>query len=284
MIYVKLMGGLGNQMFQYAFGKAFSLKHKIPFAADLSFYEETHPLSEVTPREFEIDVFNIHFDSIVKKEPYLFFEHSLLKRVERKLKANHFLDEVGFDFQENLLSFHDDVVFKGYFQTEKYFFDIRNVLLQDFTPRSSLTSLSLSYIEEAHNVESVSIHIRRGDYVTSSYHHSCDLLYYSKAIHLIAQKKSNLKLYIFSDDIAWVKNELQFDFPCVYVEHNVGKKSFEDLMIMKACKHNIIANSSFSWWGAWLGEQQDKIVVAPLGWFKKGISSKDLVPERWVRI
>ena len=136
---------------------------------------------------------------------------------------------------------------------------------------------------------SVCIHIRRGDYVediiTNQFHGVCNLDYYYRSIEYIASKIKNPYFFVFSDDPLWVKQNLILKYPCDYIDQNFGKKDYEDMRVISKCKHNIIANSSFSWWGAWLNINPNKIVIAPKNWFKsKAINTKDLIPESWFKI
>ncbi len=143
--------------------------------------------------------------------------------------------------------------------------------------------------EMIQSFKSVSLHIRRGDYVsnkvTNQVHGVCDLNYYSHAISYIAERISNTHLFVFSDDPEWAKGNLKTEIPTFFVDNNRADKDYEDLKLMRQCKHNIIANSSFSWWGAWLNQNAGKIVIAPKKWFNdKSINTKDLIPEKWIRL
>ena len=144
-------------------------------------------------------------------------------------------------------------------------------------------------IEKIKNSQSVGLHIRRSDYIINesvlNYHGVCPPSYYFSGLEKIKEKTKNLELFVFSDDIAWCKQNLIFDLPCTYIDHNTGEKSFEDMRLMSLCKHNIIANSSFSWWGAWLNANPSKIVVAPTKWFNDlANQSQDIYPPNWIKI
>ena len=137
--------------------------------------------------------------------------------------------------------------------------------------------------------ESVSLHIRRGDFVsnarTSTIHGTCNLNYYYRCVEEITKNVKNPHFFIFTDDTGWVSKNVKLSYPATVIDHNGRKKSYEDLMLMSLCSHNIIANSSFSWWGAWLNRNPNKMVFAPLRWFAKDdISTRDLIPEKWRRI
>jgi hypothetical protein len=139
------------------------------------------------------------------------------------------------------------------------------------------------------NEESVSIHVRRGDYISipknNELYETCSESYYSEAMNLVKAKFPNAVFYVFSDEPEWFRKNVKVNVPLVYVTHNVGEKSYEDLILMSQCKHNIIANSSFSWWGAWLNDNKNKVVIAPQKWFKdKSKDTKDLIPQKWIQL
>lgn len=176
----------------------------------------------------------------------------------------------------------------GYWQSEKYFSDYANQIRRDFEFAPPLTFMNAKFAEQMRVEPSVSLHVRRGDYVSNpranATHGVCSLDYYRDAVQFIAGRVVNPRFYVFSDDVDWVRDNLKLEFPHEYVNHNQGQESYNDMRLMSLCKHNIIANSSFSWWGAWLNAFADKIVVAPKRWFAKEISSQDLMPPAWARI
>ncbi len=179
----------------------------------------------------------------------------------------------------------------GYFQCEKYFCNIRSILLKEFTLKSSLSSYSSSLKKNIESFENtVSLHVRRGDYVSnkvfSDVHGTCNLDYYKKAIEYISKEFEDIKFFVFSDDIAWTKENIDIE-NVIYVDSEENRIPHEDMYLMSLCSHNIIANSSFSWWGAWLNQNNEKIVIAPKRWFsddKMQNQSLDIVPSSWIRI
>lgn len=290
MIITKLSGGLGNQMFQYAVGRAVAERNKTNLKIDLSGYE--HQVG-ITPRQYELFLFNIQEDFSTsqenKKIKGLEF-NSLVKRVLNKLHiklgGSNYVVEKHHNFDPAILKLEDNVYLEGYWQTEKYFSDIADIIRSEFTLKDRYNNLNSEILNKIDSYNSVSMHIRRGDYVsnqeTSEYHGICSLEYYQKAISLIAKKSPNPVVFIFSDDLKWCEENLKIDWPIVFVE---GNKGYEDLIMMSRCKHNIIANSSFSWWGAWLNNNPNKIVIAPGQWFAdKSINTIDVVPEYWIKI
>ena len=161
--------------------------------------------------------------------------------------------------------------------------------IKDFTFQSPFSEKSRLISEEIKQLNSVSIHVRRTDYISNipanNYHGTCNETYYIEAMKIIGKKISNPHFYIFSDEPEWFKANIKTNFQVTFVEHNKNEKSFEDMYLMSLCKHNIIANSSFSWWGAWLNSNENKQVIAPANWFQdKTKNTKDLLPETWIKL
>jgi hypothetical protein len=199
------------------------------------------------------------------------------------------LKENGFSFDPSMLEAKGNIYLEGYWQSEKYFVAIRDILLREFAFKYEQDAKSRDITKQIQKTESVSLHIRRGDYVhdplTNQVHGLCSLEYYQKAVSYITQKIPNCHFYIFSDDHSWVSENFKLDYPFTLVDHNDASRNYEDLRLMSLCRHNIIANSSFSWWGAWLNTNHEKIVCAPKKWFNEPtLDTKDLIPESWVKI
>ncbi|MFH0972649.1 MAG: alpha-1,2-fucosyltransferase, partial [Patescibacteria group bacterium] len=185
-----------------------------------------------------------------------------------------------------ILKLKDDIFLDGYWQTEKYFKDIEDIIRSEFTLKTEYSNLNPELIAKISSCNSVSMHIRRGDYITNQntneFHGICFLDYYKKAINLIAEKFPNPTIFIFSDDLKWCKENIKIKYPIVFVK---GNKNYEDLIMMSKCSHNIIANSSFSWWGAWLNNNPNKIVIAPQKWLNNpNINYSDIIPSTWIKI
>lgn len=293
MIIVKLMGGIGNQLFQYATGRALALKHNTDLKFDLTLLNED-PENKYTKRNFELNHFNTSCNIADSNDIEKFTKLSFLKKVLRKispsLKSKYFYaSQNGFVFDERFPQFHKNTYLDGYWQSEKFFFEIRNELLNDLTVKNAINNNVKNTEQLILNSNSVSLHIRRGDYVAdkgaSEFHGTLPLSYYNDAMKYLNGKFKNLKVFIFSDDMDWVKNNLKLTNECVYVDFNKNEDSVFDIYLMSLCNHNIIANSSFSWWGAWLNQHNDKIVIAPKQWFAdKSLNTKDLIPENWLKI
>lgn len=281
---VLLMGGLGNQMFQYAFARAYAEKNNLELFLDTSFLMDKTQRENFTQRDYELDIFNIGLPAKdFSNERKKFF-----KKITKYFISEKIIKEKSFSFDESLLSALNCELIIGYFQTEKYFKNIRDILLKDFH-FCEVTSQTEQLVKLLVVSNTVSVHIRRGDYVASeankNFHGSCSLEYYQNAFEYI-NDKVNAPLYVFfSDDMDWVREKFSFVENKILVDHNKEKRSFEDMYLMSVCKNNIIANSSFSWWGAWLNKNPNKIVVAPIKWFNdKSVDTRDLIPDEWVRL
>lgn len=294
MIITELNGGLGNQMFQYAVARRLAIMNRTDLKLDISTFD-TYKL-----RAYELTHFNIDAEFAEYNNIAAFKENSRFKKAFFKLKNRFIAFELinvhekhfgeSFLFDKEILNLSDNVYLQGYWQSEKYFKDIETIIRNDFTLKEKLNNKSCEVAELISKSRmSVSIHIRRGDYVsnpiTNSMHGTCSLDYYQECVKELAEKFSDLQLFVFSDDPEWVKVNLHFKYPTVFVNHNGAERAYEDMHLMSLCKHNIIANSSFSWWGAWLNNYLDKIVFAPKQWFKqKERNTDDLIPENWIRI
>ncbi len=293
MIVVRLMGGLGNQLFQYAAGRALALKHNTGLQFDLSFIN-ADTKQQYTKRELELTLFGLNIKEVSPSDLTKFKSTSFLQRVKRKLignaLSNHFVaDQSEFKFLPEFNSYPRNTYLNGYWQSEKYFSDFREYLLNEFVIKKPKSKEVLDAEKEILNSNSVSLHIRRGDYVSlksaSEYHGVLSLEYYYKAIETIKKQHPSITVFVFSDDMEWVKQNLKLSDKCVYVDFNKSENSVFDMYLMSCCKHNIIANSSFSWWGAWLNTNKDKIVIAPKAWFtKKDLTINDLIPDTWLQM
>jgi hypothetical protein len=293
MIVVKLHGGLGNQMFQYAFGRQLSLIHSTVLKYDDGFFQFNND-STSTRREFELNVFNTKITKASNQELSQFLNKSRIqKRLEQYfpfLETHRLIHEKFHPFDPSILLAKNNTYLSGYWQSEKYFTGCRSELLQDFILKQPPGRSSKALEERCKKNNAVAIHIRRGDYVSrkanTEYHGVCSLEYYYKAIQLIGSKmQTPPELLVFSDDMPWVKEHFKPGMEFYCAEENTGQQSVYDLYFMSLCRHNIVANSSFSWWGAWLNTHRDKIVVAPKQWYATDtIDSSQIAPESWIRV
>lgn len=290
MIIIKLKGGLGNQLFQYATGRALAEERKEMLLLDLSYLSQ-NPKGAYTKRVFELDqikyIAQIADPTQIKKFSSRRFLSRILNRT--RIKSEFTFNESTSGYMPDIHQLPVNVLLDGYWQTDKYFNSIRVSLLNEIQPSIKFTDKGKIYAENIKKSNSVSIHVRRGDYIhhkkANEYHVICGLDYYKKAIEILESSYIDLHYYIFSDDIEWCKIKFDFLKKVEFIIDENDKKSSQDLFLMSYCKHNIIANSSYSWWAAWLNINREKIVVAPEIWFKKSnVQSPDLLPESWIKI
>lgn len=290
MVIVRLKGGMGNQMFQYAAGRALAAQHGAVLGLDPGYLLDRTPRKGFTFREYDLDVFTV--DALLLEQKDIPFVHryffgafgKLLDILKRILKLKGV--ERSFSFNTDFFSFGPNAYLDGYWQSPKYFERITATIRADFTLRKPLALAAAALRDEIAQAESVCVHIRRGDFVGNALHDTFDKNYYAEALAYIASKRPIGTVHVFSDDIEWCRENISFPYPTQYVgmEH-AGAKGEGHLALMSACKHFVIANSSFSWWAAWLAINPDKIVVAPKRWFADpSIDTSDLIPETWVRL
>lgn len=286
MIIMKIWGGLGNQMFQYATGKALSARLQQPLKLDTGFYAMD---TEATKRELQLDVFNDAYSvattSEIKRVLGL-ISFKVVKKFFRKY-SNRYLEDPSFVYNPKVDKIRSNAYLEGYWQSYKYFAAYRDMILRTFTFPEQIKSRVNGIAGTMQGQVTASVHIRRGDYVTNqatnAFHGTCDLNYYNSAIAYLRERYPDLYILVFSDDIPWVKENLQVPGKHLFVE-NINGHPAEDMYLMSRCNHNIIANSSFSWWGAWLNDHKDRIVIAPQKWFNADMPTHDLIPKEWIRL
>jgi hypothetical protein len=292
MIIVKLMGGLGNQMFQYALGRRLALLHGVPLKLDLSWFQ-TQSL-----RRYQLDCFQIAAEiaslqeiSQVRRLGWGGFPGLLYRVVEPRLPLplRRHIRERHPGFDPRILRAPRRVYLDGYWQSERYFKEIAALLRTEFTLRQPLSPQAQALLSAVQSGSSVSLHVRRGDYANSPHTNQVHGLlppdYYRRAAVLIQERLPQAVFYIFSDEPGWASQNLAFLSPAVFVQLTSPDQDVEELLLMACCQHHIIANSSYSWWGAWLGENPAKIVVAPEKWFAApDRMAKGLIPETWIHI
>ena len=292
MVISNIVGGLGNQMFQYAAGRALALTNDRSLLLDLSDFTayQLHHGFELS-RVFSLVAAKAEpsttHELLGWRENY--WARKILRRPQFSwLRGTKFVVEPHFNYWPDFFNINDDCYLYGYWQSERYFKAFEAIIRQDFIFREPLQELNAELSLDMATKQAVSLHIRRGDYVSNPKNHNimsvCDLEYYRLAINYIATQVEQPVFYLFSDDMAWVKQSLPMEFPSVYIEHNSGAESYRDMQLMSLCRHHIIANSSFSWWGAWLNANPDKIVIAPKHWFSNGNDDTDLIPDEWIRL
>lgn len=283
-------GGLGNQLFQYAAARRLSIHRNVPLVLDHSWFK--HPKPGETPRSLELERYPVamRLASAAEQARWVFMRGRLARymRPVRHMLPMKLIKETGNSINLELLHAPAHCYLSGFWQSETYFSDIRHQLLKELTPCATPNEIDQEVINKISCCASVSVHVRRGDYVSlksaSAYHGLCSLDYYQAAIRYIAERVNNPTLFIFSDDPEWTRTNLVSPHPTYYIEHNNSENAFQDLRLMSLCQHHIIANSSFSWWGAWLAKHQDGIVVAPDRWYATDRPTPDLIPARWTRM
>ena len=297
---VKISGGLGNQMFQYAFSLALKAAGNTDVKLDLSTYRAKSDYNgiDLVHNGFELtELFDVQYKEASPKDvAHISYQPTnLLNRVLRKdfTKKTHFIDKK-FSFQPELLTMNsENIYFEGYWQTEKYFLNIENKIRETFSFKKKLSPRSQELLNSLSD-NSTSIHIRRGDYLKTQTMNVCGKNYYLNAIEKLSEQTKINEILVFSDDLDWCRTELNLEtFACkvIYVDWNVKSDSWQDMVLMSKCKNHIIANSSFSWWGAWLDPRKDKIVICPEIWDLKQLNSyldkyyrsnyDDIIPNVW---
>lgn len=293
MIIAQITGGLGNQMFQFATAKALSLHLDTDLKLDLqSFKREILPELEV-PRNFELTAFkNFEYKEATVNEIKSFNSNNIINKKIEKLFPAHkrkIYTESAYIFDKNFFKTNAPVYIKGHRQSEKYFKPYTKEIKKIYELKDILMEEVKELGKEISKQNSVSIHIRRGDYlrlpIILDWHGVLEKEYYFNAIKIIQSKIPNLKIFYFSDDVNWVNKELMPTYPGTIVSENISKTHYHDFYLMQSCKNQIIANSSFSWWAGWLNPNPDKMVVAPKKWFNNApYDTRDLIPPEWIKI
>ena len=284
MVAVNIYGGLGNQMFQYAFGKSLAI------AKNEDLFIDSSPFDNYELRNFDIDKFNVNYKQPTWNKMSVYninnkYKLHALKIINKysRIFPRIFFEKKDWVFDHSVFE-SKSFLYVGYWQSYKYFEQVRDVLLSEFTLKESLDQVNLEILNRIQISNSVSLHIRRGDYALSKKSIVCSIEYYEKAIKTINLTIKNPTFFIFSDDITWVKSNLNMkSFNCEYVDINRNNPE-RDIELMKNCQNNIIANSTFSWWGAWLNTNKDKNIIVPKIWTNLKPISEDLVPSDWIVI
>jgi hypothetical protein len=292
MIISHLIGGLGNQMFQYAMSRSLSLERDDSLYLDVQDFKgyALHNGYELN-RVFNINTKlagSLELKKALGWRAYSSVRKKLYNPKLSKFRGRNFFVDTQFSSWRQLNDVPNDCYLMGNWQTESYFENFQETIRADFSFRLPPAGLNAVLFDQISRVSAVSLHVRRGDYVTNpsslAFHGLCSLNYYRRAINYISDRVDNPVFYIFSDDILWVRENLQLKHSCHYVESNEGMESYNDMRLMSQCQHHIIANSSFSWWGAWLNPKADKIVIAPRIWVVGDFDTSDIVPDTWIQL
>ncbi|ULQ57419.1 alpha-1,2-fucosyltransferase [Flavihumibacter rivuli] len=285
MVIVQLKGGMGNQMFQYAAGKSLAMHHKVPLKLDLSHFQDP------AHRKFALDVFSLDYQAADPAEVMALEPGTLVRKVRQRLKPAHLRTkywEPHFHFDPNFFKAGPSVLLKGDWQSEKYFLPISNTIRKEFTLQPAFTEKLADQANRLASINSIAVHIRRGDYLLPhfvKYHGVLPPSYYTKAIKLMADMIPNCHICLFSDDINWVKEHIKIELPHEFISGSIAQTAMDDFYLMQKCRHQVIANSSFSWWAAWLNDFTGKKIIAPANWFSQaGHDTRDLYPPDWIRV
>lgn len=294
MIIVQLTGGLGNQMFQYAAAKALSLKKKTELFLDVSSFLRTELPDLEVPRDFELKHFKgvtekvVNINELKNDKEFNFLTEKKIEKLLPKHKRGIYREKF-YHFDQRFFNAISSTYLIGIWQSPKYFESYKEVILNNFQIQNTSIQNVIERAKELNSSNSVSIHIRRGDYLRKpiilDWHGIMSKEYYIKAFEVLNSKKKIDKVYYFSDEPEWVKTELMPHIPGEIVSSNIGLTQYEDFYLMQQCQNNIVANSSFSWWAAYLNPNPNKIVIAPKKWFNSAPNNtKDLFPQDWITI
>jgi hypothetical protein len=271
---VAITGGLGNQMFQYAAGRALAVRCKAPLVLDLAFYNDRRH------RKYELDAFPIAASGVTGNAGNPLARWMARRREGTVYREPHFHYDPAF---ERLTA---PVRLEGYFPSPRYFAGYEDTVRHDLAPPAADDAESRRLAPRIASGDAIALHVRRGDYVSrpkiNQLMGTCSVAYYEAAL---ARIPGDGTVFVFSDDIAWAKANLPRTRPTVFVGEASPRAGLADLWLMALARHHIIANSSFSWWGAWLGQRPDGTTIAPARWFADSANDvKDLFPASWIRI
>jgi hypothetical protein len=290
MVIVELKGGLGNQFFQYAAGIALSQYYGVPLKVNIANLQAPDKTLG-TSRQYMLSNLSSPPETVIYTETNGFLQR-LLRKINSVVNpsAPNIYKEKNFYYDTNFWKTGKSVHIIGNFQSELYFSQFKKKILSKIKINELLLSVSdIAMLKAVTETESLSIHIRRGDYVSNKIANNVlgvlPLTYYQAAYKLITEAKNIKHTFVFSDDIEWVKNNFTFITNVTFVDNSGENKDIADFYLMQHCSHNIIANSSFSWWAAYLNPNPDKMVVAPQRWFNKAnLNTKDLLPAGWIKV
>jgi len=287
MIVLRLVGGLGNQLFQYCTGRAVATRLAAELVLDTGWFQG--PFLTDTRRVFGLQSFRIKARLPTRRENawLSLYSNPLLARVPFP-RPWRYIREAHYHFDNRIESLPDNVYLSGYWQSEKYFLSIRDSLLEDLQPSQQAPDAWTAHLQTVTVAESVSMHIRRGDYVsrptTAAYHGALPLSYYHDAARFVASRVRNPVFFVFSDDPDWVTDNLRLEHP-MHVVTPFSTDPVWEMLLMSKCRHSVVANSSFSWWGAWLKTHPGSVTVAPMRWFgDPDRNTADLTPTAWHRL
>jgi hypothetical protein len=286
MIIVNLKGGTGNQLFQYALGRHLAIKNNDELKLDIEGLDRANAVGDIY-RPYALEAFNVIKNIATADEVRTIkYPYGLLSKAWRFISFKLSRDKNTL-FRPSVLNWTGDIYLDGFWQSPRYFDTIRDTLLNEFTLTTPLSGAAADFARQIKESQAVSIHIRRGDYAKNprvmKEFGLCSIAYYTKAIEKIQETVIDPTFFVFSDDIAWVKENLPVGDKAIFVQGEELTDKIE-LVLMSQCEHNIVANSSFSWWGAWLNQNPDKLVIAPTPWFETQPYDSNLIPSSWIQL
>jgi hypothetical protein len=292
MITIRLRGGLGNQMFQYAMGKYISKKMGVGMKLDLTKLLKNTKSKNYTARDYQLDIFNLNASFLFSTNSINFFYKYNLNFLLQIIKAFKHIGyrkyiEKSFTAENWIIENpKDKYLYIGYWQSEKYFKNIEDELRKDFQFKDELSEGAKVVQEEISKVNAVCVHVRRGDYVGNTLLNCSNLDYFINGSQHIFQNTNKPHFFVFSDDTDWCKQNIKFDYNYTIVDYKTNKIKYkEDLQLMASCNHFIMSASSFSWWAVWLSNKKEAVVVVPKNWFlNEEVDVSDLVDKKWVRL
>lgn len=302
MIVVRLISGLGNQLFQYAAARRLAEVHNTKLILDLSIINNKSLNWVPTFREYALDKFNINASIATHNElkhfthrSRSFCERNIAKLFHKRYKARPFsiIREDELTSPIEILDLPDNVLLEGYWQSERYFADIAPLIRKEFTFASQEEGRNAELLAKIRQGNSICVHVRRGDYAyhkeTNEMFGLCGLDYYNNAMSILCSEHCNVHFYVFSDDPNWAKSNICIRKPITYVDENSPSEPWEDLRLMHNCKHFITANSTFSWWAAWLSLNASKTIITPRKWYndhklQRKLEKSGLILHSWIRL
>lgn len=292
MICVRLKGGMGNQMFQYALGLQLAENLNTNLKLDVSNLLYRNKGEDFVYRNYDLDVFRIEPSFLARPQvlaPLFNLRVKPLGKLLRKLVAGRYpvVEEPHFHFAPELLDqARQGVLYEGWFQSPKYFAGVEDQVRKAFTYRHELIPESRDLLARIESSNAVCLNVRRTDFLTTDVLNATDEAFFQRGVRHVREHVESPQVFVFSDDIEWCRENLKFSVPTEFVGHeHKGFKFGNYLRLMQSCKHFVIPNSSFAWWAAWLNTRPGKIVVAPKMWFTDpGVDTSDLVPGEWVRL
>lgn len=292
MVTVRLKAGMGNQMFQYAFGLRMARLLDTDLSLDLSLLLDRARGTDHVYRDYDLTIFKLQAKFSIA--PHLL--RTLYKTKSAKVckttrawiaRNKLYIREPHFSVSKEILENpKNNSLYEGWWQSERYFSEIEEEIRQEFAFKTPIIPTSEILLSKIKNSEAICLNVRRTDFLKTASLNTTNRAYFLKAAEQMAQKIQNPHFFIFSDDVKWCAEHLNLPFKSTLVTHtHKGEKFGNYMQLMTACQHFIIPNSSFAWWAVWLNKNLNKQVIAPKNWFAEGdYDTSDLVPNHWERL